>query len=389
MRRLAGLLALVLLAGCGMFGGGHSNLAPPTPLKPLKPALKVTRVWSHQSGNGTGGYHLILRPALWRGTVYVASADGVVAAYRATSGKKVWRTHLARHVTGGVGAGHGLVVVGSRRGWVVALNARDGKPVWQAQAPSGVLAAPVVGPHGVYVATLDGHVTALGLAHGRRLWVVSHTEPALKLDLVARPTWARHVLYEGYADGDVVALRARDGRRLWTSPIVRPRGGDPVERLVDVGHPISAQGLVYADSYHGNVVALAARSGRILWSHPGSSYRNMALGGQSLYVVTAHSRVVALANASGARQWRQKALLNRRLGDPALAGPAVVVGDYAGYTQWLSRRTGRLLARKRVSEGAVRAAPLVASPSGHGTPEVFVLSTTGRLTALRFRPRSR
>ncbi len=79
--------------------------------------------------------------------------------------------------------------------------------------------------------------------------------------------------------------------------------------------------------------------------------------------------------------------MNRRLGSPALAGPAVVVGDLAGYTQWLSRRTGELVARKRVGEGAIRAAPLVASVGGHkGRPYVFVLTTTGRLTALNFRP---
>lgn len=385
--RNAAILALLLLVGaCGLFSS-DSNLARPHPLTAFKSTLKVTRVWSREVGNGTGGYDLILRPALARGTIYVASENGVVAAFHAGNGHRVWRKHLKAHITGGVGVGQGLVAVATRRGRVLVLKAKNGALAWQAQAPSEVLASPVVGPHGVYVASLDGHVMAFGLRHGKRLWITSHVEPALKLYLASRPALAHGLLYKGYANGAVAALRTQDGRRLWTSVIARPRGGDVVERLVDVAHPIWQQNLVYANAYHGNVVALAAHSGTILWSHPLSSDRNMALGGQSLYVVTTASRVMALANASGGTLWTQKVLLNRRLGDPALAGPAVVLGDFAGYTQWLSRRTGALMARKRVGEGAIRAAPLVA-PVVPGLPYVFVLNTNGRLTALRFKPKA-
>lgn len=386
MRNVAILALLLLVGACGLFSS-HSNLARPSRLTSFKPTLKVRRVWSHESGNGTGGYNLVLRPGLAQGTLYVASENGVIAAYRARDGHLVWHKHLKAQITGGVGVGQGLVVVGTRRGRVLALKAKNGALAWRAQASSEVLASPVVGPHGAYVASLDGHVTAFGLSHGRRLWVTSHVEPGLKLYLGSRPTLAHDLLYKGYANGEVVALRAQDGRRLWTSVIARPRGGDVVERLIDVDHPIWQQNLVYANGYHGNVVALAAHSGSILWSHPLSSDRNMALGGQSLYVVTTHSRVVALANASGGTLWTQKVLLNRRLGAPALAGPAVVLGDFAGYTQWLSRRTGALVARKRVGEGAIRAAPLVASVVP-GPPYVFVLNANGRLTALRFQPKS-
>ena len=387
MRIIAVLVVLALLGGCGLFGS-HSNLAPPAKLTHFQSTLKVSRVWSRDTGNGTGGYNLTLQPALAHGVLYVANENGVVVAYSVINGHRLWRKRVPHRITGGVGLGQGLVVVGTRRGHVLALHDSNGTLAWQAQAPSEVLVAPTVGQHGAYVASLDGHVTAFGLVHGRRLWMTSHTEPALKLFLTARPAVTPGLLYEGYANGEVVALRTQDGRRLWTSVVVRARGGDAVERLIDVGHAIVAQNLVYADGYHGNVVALTAHSGRILWSHPLSSDRNMALGGQSLYVVTAHSRVLALASASGGTVWTQKVLLNRRLGDPALVGPAVVMGDFAGYTQWLSRRTGALLARKRVSESAIRAAPLVALVAGHqGLPYVFVLSTTGRLTALRFKPR--
>ena len=386
MRNVAIIALLLLVSACGLFSS-HSNVARPSRLTAFKPTLKVTRVWSRQAGNGTGGYDLVLRPGLAQGTVYVASENGVVAAYGARNGQRVWRKHLKAHITGGVGVGQGLVVVATRRGRVLALRTKNGTLAWRAQASSEVLASPVIGPHGVYVASLDGHVAAFGLSHGKRLWVTSHVEPTLKLYFASRPTLAHDLLYKGYANGAVVALRTRDGRRLWTSVIARSRGSDVVERLIDVAHPIWQQNLVYANAYHGNVVALAAHSGAILWSHPLSSDRNMALGGQSLYVVTTHSRVLALANASGGTLWTQKLLLNRRLGDPALAGPAVVLGDFAGYTQWLSRRTGALVARKRVGEGAIRAAPLVASVVP-GLPYVFVLNTNGRLTALRFQPKT-
>ena len=386
MKRLFAILAAAgLLGGCGLFSSAR-NVAPPAKLKPFHARLKVTRVWSRDTGNGTGGYDLVLRPAQVGGTIFVANENGVVAAYKTRNGHTLWHRHLKAQITAGVAAGQGLVVVATRRGRVLALKADTGANAWTAQAPSEVVAAPVIAPHGVYVASLDGHVTAFGLSHGRRLWMAAHTHPALTLFLTARPTYAAGILYEGYANGELVALRASNGERVWTSAVAQPRGGDAVERLIDLAHPIYAQNIVYADGYHGAVAALAAHSGRILWGRPLSSYRSMALGGQALYVVTAHSRVMALANASGGTLWTQKAFLNRRLGSPALAGPAVVVGDLAGYTQWLSRRTGELVARKRVGEGAIRAAPLVASVGRHGGPYVFVLTTTGRLTALTFRP---
>lgn len=387
MKRLLAILAAAgLLGGCGLFSSAR-NVAPPAKLKPFHARLKVTRVWSHDTGNGTGGYDLVLRPAQVGGTIFVANENGVVAAYKARNGHTLWHRHLKAQITAGAAAGQGLVVVATRRGRVLALKADTGANAWTAQAPSEVVAAPVIAPHGVYVASLDGHVTAFGLSHGRRLWMAAHTHPALTLFLTARPTYAAGILYEGYANGELVALRTSNGERVWTSAVAQPRGGDAVERLIDLAHPLYAQNIVYADGYHGAVAALAAHSGRILWGRPLSSYRSMALGGQALYVVTAHSRVMALANASGGTLWAQKAFLNRRLGSPALAGPAVVVGDLAGYTQWLSRRTGELVARKRVGEGAIRAAPLVASVGGHkGGSYVFVLTTTGRLTALTFRP---
>ncbi|WP_298136753.1 outer membrane protein assembly factor BamB [Acidiferrobacter sp.] len=387
MRRLLGILvAAGLLGGCALFGSNR-NVAPPAKLKPFRAQLKVSRIWSHDTGNGTGGYDLVLRPARIGDTIFVANENGAVVAYRARDGHRLWRHHLKARITAGVGAGRGLVVVATRRGRVLALHAGTGALAWTAQAPSEVLAAPVVASHGVYVASLDGHVTAFGLGHGRRLWMASHTHPALTLFLTARPAHAAGVLYEGYANGELVALRADNGERLWTSAVAQPRGGDAVERLIDLARPLYAQNIVYVNGYHGAVVAVGTHSGRILWGRPMSSYRSMALGGQSLYVVTAHSRVMALANASGGTVWKQKLFLNRRLGSPALAGPAVVLGDLAGYTQWLSRRTGQPVARKRIGEGAIRAAPLVARVGGRkGRPYVFVLTTTGRLAALTFRP---
>jgi len=386
MRALATALLLPVLGGCGLFST-HSNAVPPAKLMPFSAQLKISRLWSHETGNGSGGYNLALRPALVQGVIYVANEDGVVAAYRAEDGHKLWRRHLKAQITGGVGVGQGLVVVGTRRGHVIALKMSDGALSWDVRAPSEVLTAPVVRDQAVYVASLDGHVAAFGLAHGRRLWLAAHVEPSLKLYLTARPSVSSGVVYEGYPNGEVVALHTEDGQRLWTSAIAQMRGGDAVERLIDVAHPIVAQNLVYANGYHGNVVALARHSGRILWSRPLSSYRSMAVGGQSLYVVTAHGRVMALATATGGTVWTQKAFLNRRLGSPALAGPAVVVGDLQGYTQWLSRRTGVLLARQRVGEGAIRTAPLVAAVGAQGLPTVFVLTTTGRLTALSFKPK--
>ena len=384
MRRALILAAMLLLGGCGLerwISGGKSNAIPPSPLVQFKPTITVRRLWSVNTGAGAGSKYLTLMPAAKHGILFVSDHKGHVGAYAASSGKRLWHTNLKAPLTGATGYGAGMVLVGTVKGQVMALNAADGKRLWMAQLSSEVLAPPAATTGMVLVQTIDGKLSALSAKDGGVLWVQHHTLPSLMLYASSRPLIDRGRVLSGFANGYVYAANLINGAPLWETRIARPHGSDAIKRLVDVdAWPIERSGVVYAASYEGNAVAMRARSGRVLWSTPVSTYRNLALGHNSLFVSDARSDVIALDRVTGTVVWKQTALTGRKISAPAVIGNEVVVGDYAGYVHWLARTSGAFVARDRIGDSPIRAQPLVARV---GSAEVlFVLNQGGQLTAL-------
>lgn len=384
MRRAFVLASMLILGGCGItrwIEGGKSNAIPPSPLVHFKPTIRIKRLWSVDTGSGAGDKYLTLTPATDGRTLFVSDDEGHVGAYAEASGKRLWRDNLKVKVTGATGYGAGMVVVGTLKGKVIALDAATGKRLWVAQVSSQVLAPPAATTGMVLVQTIDGKLTALSAKDGSILWVDHHTLPSLMLYASSRPLIDGSRVLSGFANGIVYATDLANGAPVWRTRIARPHGNDEVKRLVDVdAWPLVDGGVVYAASYEGNAVALRARSGRVLWSVPVSTYRNLSLGSQHLFVSDARSDVIAFNGASGLVAWKQTALTGRRISGPSVIGNEVAVGDYAGYVHWLSRATGAFVARDRVGKSAIRAQPLAMQQGAKLM--LFVLNQHGQLTAL-------
>jgi outer membrane protein assembly factor BamB len=92
--------------------------------------------------------------------------------------------------------------------------------------------------------------------------------------------------------------------------------------------------------------------------------------------------VVALDLRSGSTVWKQEKLVLRRLSAPAVTGNAVAVADFEGYVHWLAREDGRFVARTRVANAAVLAAPIADGAT------LYVSTQNGYLAALRLGPRT-
>jgi outer membrane protein assembly factor BamB len=104
--------------------------------------------------------------------------------------------------------------------------------------------------------------------------------------------------------------------------------------------------------------------------------------GDTLYVTTADSTVVALSRRDGTPVWSQDAMLRRSLTAPAIAGDTLVVGDFEGYLHWLDAQTGELLARGKTGGGRMSNAPVVAG-------DLLLLETdAGEVQAWRAEPRT-
>ena len=384
MKRLWILAVPLLLGGCGIsrwLSGGTSNATPPAPLVVLHPSITVTKLWSTSTGKGAGSQYLSLVPALAGGRLYVSDYKGDVGAYAAATGHRLWHAQLKMSVTGAVGVGEGLLLVGGRKGLLVALSAASGSVVWKTRLSSTILAPAAASQGMVTVQTVDGRLAGLSAKDGVVLWTDHRRPPSLSLYASAVPVIRDGLVFTGFADGRVYAAQLLTGSPAWQVRLGHAQGIDDIDRLADVDTtPIIQAGKVYAAAYQGDMAAIDEQSGKITWSAPNSTFRNLGMGLNKIYISTSSDAVQARQGSTGSIMWTQTALSGRRISGPEPVAGEVAVGDYAGYVHWMARATGQFVARDRVGESPVRVQPLAAVV---GKREVlFVLEQNGRLTAL-------
>lgn len=392
------VLLAVAMSGCGTIKGWFSdtkkeNIEPPTPLaENFTSAIPVQKVWSERIGKGAEKTGARMRPAYADGKLYAASTTGTITAYDAATGKTLWSKQLGSRRgflihrgpnsvrwAGGPSVEGDIVVVGTLEGTVQAFAAGDGAERWTAQLSSEVIAAPAIGGGMVYVRTNDGHIVGLDRADGTRKWVYDRsTVPLLTLRGNSAPVFADGVVYSGEDNGKVVALRSSDGALLWEQVLSPGEGRTEIDRLQDVDGQISVvDNIVYASGYKGQTAALIAQTGRPIWTHEVASYSGVALSASQIYMSDSDANVYALDLRNGSSQWKQDALKYRWLGEPAVQGDAVVVGDLEGWVHWLSISDGKLLARERISKAPIQSAPVVVGDM------VYVETIYGDIAAYR------
>ena len=231
LRALLAVSLASMLSGCGMVdyvkGIGDDDdedaALEPAELVDFAPELEIRKVWSTGVGNGQGKLYNRLQPALYGDAIYVAAANGTVAALDAATGKRRWKTDVDTELSGGVGAGGDLVLVGNTRGRVIAMESATGRELWRASVSSEVLAPPAADWDVVVVQTLDGKVTGLDAATGARRWTHDSSNPLLTLRGTAAPVLSEGVAYAALASGRIVAIKADTGTVLWDGRIATRR----------------------------------------------------------------------------------------------------------------------------------------------------------------------
>lgn len=383
---------MLVLVGCHSFK--KENVQPPTPLaKSFVPTTQVTRVWRAGVGGGAGDSGVRLRPAVVDGVLYADSTDGTLAAFDASSGKKLWarssRTHGwfgwgdkkredARYAGGPVVAGE-LLAVGTLDGHVYGVNSKDGSPRWDVEVSASVLTTPSIVGDLVVVRTQDGRVYGLDASDGQRRWVYDEgAVPLLSLRGNGGLLVVNGVVFFGSDDGKLVALRQDNGAKLWEQKLASGEGRTEIDRLDDADGSVLLDGnTLYAAAYHGNLMAVDGPTGRPLWAHAFSTYTALASDDKAIFAVDDDSTVWAFDKSAGADMWKNDSLKYRWLTGPAVQGAYVVVGDSEGYVHWLQVSDGALAARQRLSKKAIRAQPVVVGDV------VYVEDVEGRIGAYR------
>lgn len=375
---LVAITLSLLVVACSTRGGmPREDLPPPPKPSAYRADVGVKVAWKATVGKLPAQTGLALCPAVVGEQVFVANAEGRVAAFRVEDGTVSWQQDLQRPLSAGPSATDRLLVVGSRDGEAIGLDATDGELLWRSGVTSEILAAPALGAGLVVVRVADGRIFGLEADSGRRRWLYEHTVPALTLRGTSNPILVPgRMAVIGLDSGKLVALAPDTGRPLWETTIATPSGRSDLERMVDIdADPVLYRNDIYVASYNGRLAVADAATGRTRWDRELSVHAGLAVARDQVYVTDAEQRVWAFDRFNGASIWRQDELRGLQLTGPAVFGDFILVGDSAGYLNWLSLQDGSLQRRQKIG-GAFSCAPVVHADN------IYVLTSNG-LTVLR------
>ena len=373
-------LAVTTLAGCETIGGWFSDdeydPTQPVELTDIDQKVKLSKRWSTSIGDGQGKGFYKITPVLAENTLYVAAAEGVVAAVDATNGRKLWSAKLGLAISGGVGYHQNSLFLGGADGTVLRLNASDGSEVWRAEVSGEVLAAPQGNGELVVAQTYDGKLIAFDHETGEQRWVHLSDVPVLTLRGTSTPIVVDNFAIAGFADGKVLALSLDNGSVAWEARVAIPQGRSEIERIVDIDGSMAMQsGELYAASYQGRVAAVDLRVGRKIWQQNVSSVSGVAVGFGNVYVADQDGTVSAyLRNGQGVR-WQNIQLGYRGLSRPTTVSSYVALMDFEGYLHLFSQVDGDIVGRTR-PDGSGARADMIAQGN-----RLYIYSNNGKLMA--------
>ncbi|KXJ49600.1 MAG: outer membrane protein assembly factor BamB [Colwellia sp. Phe_37] len=332
--------------------------------------------WDASIGSGVGDYFSRIKPAVAYGKVFSVSRAGEAYAFDENSGQQIWQTDLSdvdskrgffddkepALISGGVVAGINKVFYGSENGVVTALEAENGELSWQSKVKGEVIAAPALDSGKLVVNTASGVMKAFNASNGQDDWQIEQDVPPLSLRGISAPVISGGGVIVGSADGSLAVYLLEQGRQGWTADIGEATGSTELERVVDVDStPLVYGENIYTVSSRGNLSAVELRSGRVLWQRQYSSYREISISGNSLFLTDVKGHVYAIDRNNGLELWSQLSFMNRGVTGPVPIGNYVVVGDFEGYLHWLDQSTGEVVARHQVDSSGIYTTPTVAN----------------------------
>ena len=330
--------------------------------------------WDVSVGDGVGDYFSRIKPVVAYGKVFSASREGDAYAFDESTGERIWNADLSdidnergffddKHsalISGGPVAGINKVFFGSENGEVIALDAENGALSWQGKIKGEVIAAPALDSGKLIVNSASGVMKAFNASNGEDEWQVEQDVPPLTLRGISAPVVSAGGVIVGAADGSLSVYLLEQGRQGWTVDIGEATGSTELERVIDVDStPLIYGENIYTVSSRGNLSAVEMRSGRVLWQRQYSSFRQLAISGNSLFVTDVKGHVYAVDRNDGLELWSQLSLTNRGVTGPAVLGNYVVVGDFEGYLHWLDQDTGEMVARHHVDGSGIYSTPTV------------------------------
>ncbi|MGL1957372.1 MAG: outer membrane protein assembly factor BamB [Colwellia sp.] len=331
-------------------------------------------LWDESVGNGVDDFFSRLKPAAAYEKVFSASREGDVVALDAKTGQIIWEVDLSNiddergffesrtsaSLSGGPVTGLNKIFLGSENGKVFALNAETGALVWQGTIKGEVINSPAIDSGILVVNSASGILKAFDANTGEEIWTVEQDVPALTLRGISAPVTASGGVFIGTGKGSINVYILEKGQQGWTAQVGEATGSTELEKVIDVDSaPVVFGDKIYAISSRGNLVSIELKSGRVLWKRQYSSYRQISVHRNSVYLTTLRGHVYAIDRINGLERWSNLSLTNRGVTGPVVVGAYVVVGDFEGYLHWLNRETGEIVSRHSVDGSGIYATPTV------------------------------
>jgi len=346
----------LLLTGCSLFSS-EEDVVTMAELPVFEASYTPQVAWQASISSGVDKYYSQLMPAADDEAVYVASRDGEVKAFAATTGKQLWSNDFSDHesnelnrsarFSGGVHLALDTLYIGTENAQVLAIDKNNGELLWLSKVSGEVIASPIYSTGLVIIHTSRGDLIALDSSTGEEVWVLNNKQPKLTLRGSATPTIAQGGIIYGRADGFVSAALLSNGQPLWQLPVARPYGATELDRIVDADmQPVIRNNTIYALAYNGNLVAIDLLKGQQLWERKYSGYNDIALSGSTLYLSDYRGYLYAVDRNTGDEVWANKQLSYRNLTGVAIANQYIVVGDGEGFLHWVDRDSGEFVAQQ-------------------------------------------
>lgn len=352
-----------------------------------------TRAWTAQIDGTTKTRRLAAAPVVGGGKLFVVDTSGVIHAYNADTGSRIWSHRIQvsgdlRDATFGGGASYanGNVYATSGTGDVFALNAETGAEIWRKRPAGPLRGSPTVAFNAVYVMTQDNQIHALNVSDGEPVWQDAAASGQQGVFGVAAPAAGQGSVIAGYSSGELVAYRFENGRVLWSDALARTSISTEVGSLTDVdADPIISNGQVFALGQGGRMAAYELSTGLRIWELTLAGISTPALAGEWIFTLTDDARLLAIARSTGRVRWVTQLEAFRDPDDregpifwtgPVLANNKLWVASSEGEVHSVDVMTGRNTLFTELSNG-VSLPPVVAGNTLH------ILDDGGRITAWR------
>ena len=276
-------LSLLIILSCSKF-----ELKAPE--KNMDPVVRWTKNFDpvYSSGNLPIGTNA---PLIYKGIVYVGSAQNSMNAFDLETGKTIW----SKSETSGPSSRPSIfngkyLVYGSESGRVYSRHYLTGKIEYKIDLGSSVQSPPVFAK-GRGIFHLRNHkIVVLDGATGKILWTYKRSVPfATTLHGASEPTVEGNNIFVGFADGYVLSLRLDDGAINWETKISQKL------KFIDVDmKPYIAGNKIYVGPKNDNLHVLTKSSGDVVRTLNYMISRGPAVYGEKTIWGTTDGKIIVL-----------------------------------------------------------------------------------------------